>query len=34
LFVDLTILDLDKMASNNNVHIEKPPHFDGKDYDY
>jgi hypothetical protein len=25
---------LDKMASNNNVHIGKPPHFDGNNYDY
>jgi hypothetical protein len=24
----------DKMASNNNVHIGKPPHFDGNNYDY
>jgi hypothetical protein len=30
-FVDLTIPELDKMASNN---IEKPPHFDGNNYDY
>ena len=22
------------MASNNNVHIGKPPHFDGNNYDY
>jgi hypothetical protein len=22
------------MASNNNVHIRKPPHFDGNNYDY
>jgi hypothetical protein len=34
LFVDLTILELDKMASNNNVHIRKPPYFDGNNYDY
>jgi hypothetical protein len=34
LFVDLIIPELDKMASNNNVHIEKPPHFDGNNYDY
>jgi hypothetical protein len=34
LFVDLTISELDKMASNNNVHIGKQPHFDGKNYDY
>jgi hypothetical protein len=34
LFVDLTILELDKMASNNNVHIGKVPHFDGNNYDY
>jgi hypothetical protein len=33
LFVDLTIPKLDKMASNNNVHIGKPPHFDGNNYD-
>jgi hypothetical protein len=25
---------LDKMASNNNVHIGKPLHFDGNNYDY
>jgi hypothetical protein len=34
LFVDLTITELDKMASNNNVHIGKPPYFDGNNYDY
>jgi hypothetical protein len=34
LFVDLTFPELDKMASNNNVHIGKPPHFDGNNYDY
>jgi hypothetical protein len=34
LFVDLIIPELDKMASNNNVHIGKPPHFDGNNYDY
>jgi hypothetical protein len=34
LFVDLTIAELDKMASNNNVHIGKPQHFDGNNYDY
>jgi hypothetical protein len=34
LFVDLTIPELGKMASNNNVHIGKPPHFDGNNYDY
>jgi hypothetical protein len=34
LFVDLTIPELDKIASNNNVHIWKPPHFDGNNYDY
>jgi hypothetical protein len=34
LFVDLTIPKLDKMASNNNVHIGKPSHFDGNNYDY
>jgi hypothetical protein len=34
LFVDLTIPELDKMASNNNVHIGKPPYFDGNNYDY
>jgi hypothetical protein len=33
LFVDLIIPELDKMASNNNVHIGKPPHFDGNNYD-
>jgi hypothetical protein len=22
------------MASNNNMHIGKPPHFDGNNYDY
>jgi hypothetical protein len=27
-------LELEKMASNNNVHIRKPPHFDGNNYDY
>jgi hypothetical protein len=32
--VDLTIPELDKMASNNNLHIGKPPHFDGKTYEY
>jgi hypothetical protein len=32
--VDLIIPKLDKMASNNNVHIGKPPHFDGNNYDY
>ena len=32
--MDLTILELDKVASNNNVHIGKPPHFDGNNYDY
>jgi hypothetical protein len=25
---------LDKMASNNNVHIGKPLHFDGNNHDY
>jgi hypothetical protein len=34
LFVDLIIRELDKMASNNNVHIGKAPHFDGNNYDY
>jgi hypothetical protein len=34
LFVDLIIPELDKMASNNNMHIGKPPHFDGNNYDY
>jgi hypothetical protein len=34
LFVDLIIPELDKMASNNNMHIGKLPHFDGKNYDY
>jgi hypothetical protein len=34
LFVDLIISEWDKMASNNNVHIGKPPHFDGNNYDY
>jgi hypothetical protein len=34
LFVDLTIPELDKMASNNNVHIRKPSHFDGNNNDY
>jgi hypothetical protein len=33
-FVDLIIPKLDKMASNNNVHIGKPSHFDGNNYDY
>jgi hypothetical protein len=33
LFVDLIIPKWDKMASNNNVHIGKPPHFDGNNYD-
>jgi hypothetical protein len=32
LIVDLIIPELDKMASNNNVHIGKPPHFDGNNY--
>jgi hypothetical protein len=32
--MDLTISKLDKMASSNNVHIGKPPHFDGNNYDY
>jgi hypothetical protein len=32
--VDLIIPELDKMASNNNVHIGKLPHFDGNNYDY
>jgi hypothetical protein len=32
--VDLIIPKLDKMASNNNVHVGKPPHFDGNNYDY
>jgi hypothetical protein len=34
LFVDLTIPELDKMASSNNVHIGKLSHFDGNNYDY
>jgi hypothetical protein len=34
LFVDLIIPEWDKMASNNNVHIGKPSHFDGNNYDY
>jgi hypothetical protein len=34
LIVDFIIPELDKMASNNNVHIGKPPHFDGNNYDY
>jgi hypothetical protein len=34
LFLDLTIPKLDKMASNNNVHIGKPPHFNWNNYDY
>jgi hypothetical protein len=34
LFVDLIIQELDKMASNNNVHIGKLPYFDGNNYDY
>jgi hypothetical protein len=34
LFVDLIIPELEKMASNNNVHIGKPLHFDGNNYDY
>jgi hypothetical protein len=34
LFVDLTIPKLDKMASNKNVHIGKPSHFDRNNYDY
>jgi hypothetical protein len=32
--MDFIILELDKMANNNNVHIGKPPHFDGNNYDY
>jgi hypothetical protein len=32
--MDLTISELDKMASNNNVCIGKPSHFDGNNYDY
>jgi hypothetical protein len=32
--VNLIIPEWDKMASNNNVHIVKPPHFDGNNYDY
>jgi hypothetical protein len=32
--VDFIIPELDKMASNNNVHIGKPSHFDGNNYDY
>jgi hypothetical protein len=34
LFVDLTILELDKMTSSNNVHIGKLPHFARNNYDY
>jgi hypothetical protein len=34
LFVDLIILEWEKMASINNVHIGKPPHFDGNNYYY
>jgi hypothetical protein len=34
LFVDLIIVELDNMASNNNVHIGKPQHFDGNNYDH
>jgi hypothetical protein len=34
LFVDLIIPEWDKMASNNNVHIGKPPYFDGNNYDF
>jgi hypothetical protein len=34
LFVDLTIPELDKIASNNNVYTGKPPQFDGNNYDY
>jgi hypothetical protein len=34
LIMDFIIPELDKMASNNNVHIRKPPHFDGNNYDY
>jgi hypothetical protein len=34
LFVDLTIPDLDMMASGSNMHTGKPPHFDGNNYDY
>jgi hypothetical protein len=34
LFVDLTILELDKMTSSNNVHIGKQPHFARNNYDY
>jgi hypothetical protein len=32
--VDLTIPDLDMMASGSNMHIGKPHHFDGDNYDY
>jgi hypothetical protein len=32
--VDFIILELNKMASNNNVHIGKLSHFDGNNYDY
>jgi hypothetical protein len=34
LFMDLTIPELEKMDSNNNVHIWKSPHFDGNNYFY
>jgi hypothetical protein len=32
--VDLIIPELDNMDSSNNVHIGKPPHYDGNDYNY
>jgi hypothetical protein len=34
LFLDLTIPKLDKVASNNNMYIGKPPLFDENNYDY
>jgi hypothetical protein len=34
LFVELIIVELDKMTTNNNVHIGKPPHFDGNNNKY
>jgi hypothetical protein len=32
--VDITIPELDKMASKSSMHIGKPSHFDGNNYDY
>jgi hypothetical protein len=34
LIVDFIIPELDNMANNTNVHIGKPPQFDGNNYDY